>query len=295
MSKAALSSSRQTAIQSALDEFQSTKASWKLVYSSRPEWPGVPETGHPTVGAVLDSSFNPPTLAHDALMELTPEATKPWDAILLVYSVRNADKGHGRPGDASPLQRLQMMELFAYHLEVKVPNVAVVLVDEPLFFAKADLVRQHVPMSMRLDWLMGSDTITRVFDLKYYDSEAAFQELCHSFFDKHRCRIVCAERNMSAAAPAAKPAGSVSESLDDAREMLRKHPAALHWYECDAIDLRALDLATASRSSTAVRRYLFDAHHRGISCAEMDEELQGMVPSTLVPYLLSENLYNQRP
>ena len=76
--------------------------------------------------AVLDSSFNPPTLAHRALASL-PAASSPTGARLLLLSVRNADKVP-HPGDASPVQRVEMMVHLAHEV-----NAAVGLVDAPAF------------------------------------------------------------------------------------------------------------------------------------------------------------------
>jgi nicotinamide-nucleotide adenylyltransferase len=73
----------------------------------------------------LDSSFNPPTLAHLALAkapappprsggaigEIKDESSG-YDAHLLLLSIRNADKPL-KPGDATHLQRLEMMFFFA--------------------------------------------------------------------------------------------------------------------------------------------------------------------------------------
>ncbi len=70
---------------------------------------------------VLDPSFNPPTLAHHALV-LLPVASSPTDARLLLLSVRNADRVPC-PGDASPVQRVGMMVCHAYEVDHLVPTV----------------------------------------------------------------------------------------------------------------------------------------------------------------------------
>lgn len=106
--------------------------------------------------AVLDSSFNPPHLAHLSLVSSPPflsrsappsTSRKHYDAHLLLLSSKNADKGSGKAGDASPEQRLSMMYLLAKELERKLssegskePNVAVVVVEEPLMKDKSTLL-----------------------------------------------------------------------------------------------------------------------------------------------------------
>lgn len=114
---------------------------------------------------LLDSSFNPPTLAHLALARaLAPplcpddiagdvrEGESSYDACLL--SIQNADKPL-KPGDATHLQRLEMMSLFAQdilqspshsHLsnlidsEEKDSNVAIAIISALLFADKSTIL-----------------------------------------------------------------------------------------------------------------------------------------------------------
>ncbi|KAI0077779.1 hypothetical protein K474DRAFT_1771467 [Panus rudis PR-1116 ss-1] len=113
----------------------------ELVYTSHRQWPlPPPPLSHPASSShidadadtvtelnisVLDSSFNPPTLAHLALANIslsqafpcqpasavdasTLTSTNHFHAKLLLLSVRNADKSL-KPGDATYEQRLDMM------------------------------------------------------------------------------------------------------------------------------------------------------------------------------------------
>ncbi|KAF7791744.1 hypothetical protein EIP86_002768 [Pleurotus ostreatoroseus] len=128
--------------------------------------------------AVLDSSFNPPTLAHRALASVSlsqppynvthapPDLGLPsasvasgpssgFDARLLLLSVRNADKAL-KPGDATYTQRLQMMTLLAQDIMVEweraqlansegpdgKDNVAVAIIDEPTFVGKSRILHR---------------------------------------------------------------------------------------------------------------------------------------------------------
>ena len=117
--------------------------------------------------SVLDSSFNPPTLAHFALANsYLPISTQgqegtqnsAYDARLLLLSVRNVDKAL-KPGDATYEQRLEMMMLLAEELEAVAANitntntnnfgndtsglrnVAVGIIDEPTFVKKSSTLR----------------------------------------------------------------------------------------------------------------------------------------------------------
>ncbi|KAL6301340.1 hypothetical protein BKA93DRAFT_797810 [Sparassis latifolia] len=155
----------------------------ELVYTSHPHWPLPPPTHvqKRSSGAksllrvsVLDSSFNPPTLAHLALANAPPVVPIPvpgssdeegesnkYDAKLLLLSVRNADKTLA-PGDATYAQRLGMMILLAqdiaHHQQVRLPdvmipyaqgthaaiqegdNIAVAIIDEPTFVGKSKVL-----------------------------------------------------------------------------------------------------------------------------------------------------------
>lgn len=100
----------------------------------------LPRSGRALQVSVLDSSFNPPTLAHHALARSkmpkssfsrgtalaqnanqdndlrVPSVSSDYDARLLLLSVRNADKAL-KSGDATFTQRLEMMTLLALNLE----------------------------------------------------------------------------------------------------------------------------------------------------------------------------------
>ncbi|KAH8117928.1 hypothetical protein DFH11DRAFT_1808453 [Phellopilus nigrolimitatus] len=105
--------------------------------------------------AILDSSFNPPTLAHLALARSARHSHdddhSPCDARLLLLSVRNADKAL-KAGDASYEQRLEMMKLLAEELEDQLSspgkqesgNVAVAIIDEPTFVRKSAVLHQFL-------------------------------------------------------------------------------------------------------------------------------------------------------
>lgn len=129
--------------QDAVDKVTSGSSRFELVYTTHPAWPLPSETetsDSPVEISVLDSSFNPPTLAHDALASLDPSSS----ARLLLLSLRNSDKTL-KPGDASPAQRLEMMVLLANELVAKGGGpVAVGTIDEPTFVGKSTVVLEHL-------------------------------------------------------------------------------------------------------------------------------------------------------
>ena len=151
----------------ALQRLQRGLSTVELVHTPHERWP-LPHTGllpvhgrrqHSLRIAVLDSSFNPPTLAHLALANsalphysdipmntsgLPSSKECEYDARLLLLSVRNADKSL-KPSDATYIQRLEMMGLLTRDIVVndkRSPsiydaNVAVAIIDEPTFVGKS--------------------------------------------------------------------------------------------------------------------------------------------------------------
>ena len=164
-------------IASAIERVQQRAVSAALVYTSHERWPLSPTHSLPKSPvriSVLDSSFNPPTLAHLALAN-APNPCSPtsdYDAKLLLLSLRNADKIL-QEGDATLSQRVEMMSLLATRIHhngpSSPPNIAVGLVNEPTFVAKSSALHRFLgdrlaelvpnpshPISTQLTFLMGS-------------------------------------------------------------------------------------------------------------------------------------------
>jgi len=209
---------------SAIERVQQRLASVVLVYKSHSRWPLPPNLSEPKDSLqinVLDSSFNPPTLAHRALLSASNpfSPTHNYDANLLLLSVRNADKSL-KPGDASLSQRLEMMILLTQDMP-RNDNVAVAIIDQPTFFGKSSSLLQflhsHVSsisfnpvnhnISFQLMFLVGFDTLERILSHRYYSSEPEMYRSLHTFLseDGDDSRLVCARR------PGLTPIGSESE------------------------------------------------------------------------------------
>ncbi len=145
----------------------------ELAYVPHDQWP-LPRrpsanvtTSGPLRISVLDSSFNPPTLAHFALASTHAPTclnhdilgSADFDARLLLLSVRNADKSV-KPHDATYAQRLEMMILLAKDLMAEKDshtpngesnlaqpgqsNVAVAIIDEPTFVGKSQVLLEFL-------------------------------------------------------------------------------------------------------------------------------------------------------
>jgi nicotinamide-nucleotide adenylyltransferase len=256
-----------TARIAALQRLQRGISTVELVHTPHELWPYPPSccgTRNSLRIAVLDSSFNPPTLAHLALANSTPpqysntntSASEPspcsvhecnYDARLLLLSVRNADKSL-KPGDATHLQRLDMMSLLnrdiVLHDVRETPacdddaNVAIAIIDEPTFVWKsstllaflrqrfADLASSSTPSSPptpQLVFLQGFDTLERLLSPRYYASEEAMLQSLRQFFSPQGddSRVVCARRVQHPPSPHAQVAqGSSLDTNQSEREKL---------------------------------------------------------------------------
>lgn len=120
--------------------------------------------------ALLPSAFNPPTYAHLALLDVGAR----YGAPAALLSTRNVDKGlHG----ATLEQRIEM--LLASSLRT---GNAVLATNEARFVDQARAVRRAYP-GVQADFVVGYDTLVRLFDPRYYeDMPADLEEL----FGGHR-------------------------------------------------------------------------------------------------------------
>jgi nicotinamide-nucleotide adenylyltransferase len=213
--------------------------------------------------AVLDSSFNPPTLAHRALA-LLPSAASPTEAHLLLLSVRNADKAP-LPGDASFVQRVEMMMRLAHEI-----NAAVGLLDAPAFVQKAELLRAALPAEAQLTFIQGIDTLERFLAPRYYGdgSTVAMHAALQHFFasDGDDARLICARRVVEPVNPRGE-----SAILEVAREWLRTGHIRI-------VDIED-ELQTFSSSSVRAKVRAGDSSWRQ------------MVPGCIAEYIEEQKLY----
>ncbi|GFF28536.1 POF1 homolog C694.03 [Aspergillus udagawae] len=154
----------------------------------------------PDVLYVLDSSFNPPTLAHlriasSALLEKPSVPSR----LLLLLATQNADKP-SKPADFE--DRLVMMELFAQDLlshlgttssspaNAGLQQIDIGVTKKPYFVDKAAEIEQSgvYPNPLEQVHLTGYDTLVRIFNPKYYPPEHTLQPL-GPFLSQHRLRV----------------------------------------------------------------------------------------------------------
>ena len=291
----------------------------ELIYTPHSRWP-LPHSqvihqhrnpNRPLRISILDSSFNPPTLAHLALAN-SPRPRKQnsenqdvcaYDAKLLLLSVKNADKTL-KPGDATYQQRLEMMLLLSkdvrtdtnteasYSLpEHEAANVAIAIIDKPTFVEKSSTLlnflqrRLTTPLQLELTFFVGLDTLERLFSPRYYPSEADMMVLLRQFLSAapqgDNSRIVCAKR-VSSPAEAARS----TETLEDSAL-----PAlAKEFTESDRVVIIDIGNVVNSYSSSAVRNAI------GRFGLEQSIDQDGgawksMLMNDIVDYLVEQRLY----
>ncbi|WOO77681.1 Putative nicotinamide mononucleotide adenylyltransferase [Vanrija pseudolonga] len=156
--------------------------------------------------AVFDSSFNPPHRAHFGLgvSEFPPPATVPsstsptpspgdvpnpgpYTARLLLFSTRNADKSPA--GDTAHRVGLMQAQARAMAAATRLP-VSVGLISAPTFVDKSAALLQH---AQHVTFLVGTDTLLRIFDDKYYPAPGGMSAALEKLFA--RCWFVCALRD----------------------------------------------------------------------------------------------------
>jgi len=296
----------------------------ELIYTPHEHWPiphsrFAPLVHRPLRVLVLDSSYNPPTFAHLALANSKPpphhqyndthnptaEDAFDYDAKLLLLSVRNADKTM-KAGDASYLQRLEMMVLLAEHVvrngystsnidegtvtSKEAANVAVGIIDEPTFVGKSKSLlaflknrfasfKSTTPPFLvndtQLTFVVGSDTLERLILPRYYPSESQMLSLLRTFLspapEGDDSRIICARRGSSMEDP---EIGSDGAKFAIVQEFISSEHIIF-------IDIGE-DVRTYS--STAVRN--------AISWPNMEaEDWRKNVTSEIADYIVREKLY----
>lgn len=181
-------------------DIQNGTSKLELLSANKDDWLcRMQSTKSPNYISVLDSSFNPPTLAHHALAASSslPPDLDSSHSIMLLLSVRNVDKVL-HSGDATYMQRLVMMDL----LGATISNTVVAVIDEPTFVGKSRIISSFLKQvgiyKPTLTFIVGADTLTRLVDPRYYGgSEEYMRTQLESFLssDGDDSRILCSSRS----------------------------------------------------------------------------------------------------
>jgi nicotinamide-nucleotide adenylyltransferase len=311
-----------------------------LVYTPHDHWPlprspSYAKTKDTIRISVLDSSFNPPTLAHLALAkasfplstsneDVTSGRRDAYDASLLLLSVRNADKAL-KQGDATYLQRLEMMYLLARdiehpHLEVEEnmddsevdSNVAIAIIDEPTFIGKSTALLTFLRSRLssfssaelapnrptpRLTFLLGVDTLERLFSPRYYPSqseESMLRSLRYFFGQDEGSTIVCARRDPASYPSASSPSSSQSPPpATGTPEDLGIPQTAKEFFLADQIKLIDIGVKERAFSSSQVRQLVQSASSPSASSPSSCDGWKKMVSPRIARYVEERGMYLQ--
>ncbi|KAI9767940.1 MAG: hypothetical protein M1835_006965 [Candelina submexicana] len=212
-----------------LKSFTTSSSKFRILHRIPPSPPPPPSPAQPSTLYIFDSSFNPPTLAHfqiatSALLSQPNKRAEDEDKgsaerLLLLLATRNADKA-AQP--ASFEQRLGLMVGFGEEVRMWLcgegredVRVDVGVTTEPFYHAKAAAVAESGVYSSSDDdnkegeegksggkfrapleqvYLLGYDSLIRLFDQKYYE-QGKMGEALAPFFEKCRVRVTLREND----------------------------------------------------------------------------------------------------
>jgi nicotinic acid mononucleotide adenylyltransferase len=124
---------------------------------------------------IFTGSFNPPTIAHLALLKQAQKYAKGHQSMHLyaAFSKQTVDKEHvERP---LVLDRVALLQTV---LRQRLPEVNILLFNRGLYLEQAQALRASFPRVQRIIFLMGFDKILQIFDPRYYeDRDAALEAL----------------------------------------------------------------------------------------------------------------------
>ena len=133
--------------------------------------------------AILPAAFNPPTLAHLELLELS-KTVNDVHSVAAMLTTQNVSK---IAPEESLSHRISMLLAIQKTLDIHVLGVN-----------KAKIVNQALALQstfpdLAFDFIVGFDTLVRLFDLQFYDGIRAMNLELEAFFDE--CRLITANRN----------------------------------------------------------------------------------------------------
>ncbi|KAH7389653.1 hypothetical protein DE146DRAFT_173046 [Phaeosphaeria sp. MPI-PUGE-AT-0046c] len=189
-------------LEAALHSFTSSPAKFRVVRTINAT------CTQPRTLYILDSSFNPPSIAHLTLATRALQQHASCEAapcrLLLLFSTHNADKA---PSPASFVQRIALMTVFAQDLSLHLkstssaqqPGIADISIDigltkEPYYSDKSDAIQEtkppFYPSNPMHVHLVGYDTLIRFCNPKYYPKYDPPLSALKPFFDAgHKLRV----------------------------------------------------------------------------------------------------------
>jgi nicotinate (nicotinamide) nucleotide adenylyltransferase len=199
---------------------------------------------------VFSSSYNPPQNAHVEMMRLAQQEFN-LDEMLLLLAKANVDK---EVFGTTLEQRLLMMLPVAEERQ----NYSVAAVSHGRFVDKAAVLRTVYPEGTEIFFILGYDTLVRLFDPKYYaDMNAELQRLFN------RAQFIATNRS--------------GHGIEEIQQWLTRDTVQPF---ADKIHLMRLDDFHANLSSTEVRRRI-----------AAREPFEHLVPPKVAKFIQQTRLY----
>ncbi|KAK0388047.1 hypothetical protein NLU13_4291 [Sarocladium strictum] len=236
---------------------------------------------------VLDSSFNPPTRAHAAMLRSAVAASsKSIDKdegttrVLLLLAVRNADKA---PQPAAFPSRLGMMERFGRELrewdEGTGITIDIGVTTEPYFHDKAQAIQSSGfygnSKQPEQVFLAGFDTLVRIFDPKYYADGGGMQTALGPFFENSRLRVTLRANDDWGSADEQR--AWVRSLEEEGKENIEERGGRKEWLDrIDLVDGVEGEAVSSSRVRQAVK---------------LGRDVNGMVGEQVKRWIEEEGLY----
>jgi nicotinic acid mononucleotide adenylyltransferase len=223
---------------------------------------GSPE---PRAGVIVfPGSFNPPTIAHIALLKQARTFARAHEPITLyaAFSKRTVDKEMVE----RPLL-VDRVALLADILQKRLPHAGILLFNRGLYVEEAEAIQRSFPRVKRILFLLGFDKIVQIFDARYYEDRAAalaelfkraellvaprgdggekeIRALLQQPQNRPFARFVHllpfdgAYRNISSTVARQGVSGSASEIPQEARQFMREtHAYALPFKTCGGLEI----------------------------------------------------------
>ena len=207
-------------MESRLQRFLASEAEEEVLYSANEEY----EKSVPML--ILDSSFNPPTIAHIALIDHALQQLSQAHVVLLL-AINNADKTHAQ--SELPLRHKLMKAIIPYLMakHPKLSNVSIAVTKHAKFADKC------TSFSAPLYFILGMDTLVRVLDPKYYTDynstlEGLFSRVA-GFIVFHRAETVYDKKSIPTQWQDKVTFSQAPESENVSSTAVRKAVAAGQW------------------------------------------------------------------
>ncbi len=154
-------------IQGLLDQLDPAAAPQALYVSGKQE-------PHDTV-IVFTGSFNPPTIAHIALLKQTQKYAREHPDMHLYAAMSKQTIDKEKVERPLVLDRVLLLQTV---LRQRLPDVGILLFNRGLYLEQVQALRAAFPNVKRIFFLMGFDKIIQIFDPRYYaDRDASLEAL----------------------------------------------------------------------------------------------------------------------